>query len=182
MYRGWTPREHRPAEVINQRLASRQPEVSPGATVPLNVADAHLASLRGDVEALLKFAALGENMDMADEYGRTPLWLGSQANQPRVVKFLVNRGSNLEARDKLAGSTPLMVAAEGGHSETVSILMCMGADVTCRRWVDGATPLWLACAGGHVGTVEALLQDIHADPDVSAPIAYVPHCSNRRFC
>jgi len=64
------------------------------------------AAVEGNVDELLRRAAQGENMDVADEFGKTPLRLACEADTPNCVRFLVKRGANKESRDLATGSTP----------------------------------------------------------------------------
>mmetsp|Transcript_17480 Transcript_17480/g.34540 ORF Transcript_17480/g.34540 Transcript_17480/m.34540 type:complete len:421 (-) Transcript_17480:487-1749(-) len=175
--RQWSPPEHRPPSIGGQR--EEEPETNDNGengveNAPLPkikgalVVDASTfarAAAEGDLDELLRMAAVGENMDASDDLGRTPLRLACEANHSKCVKFLVSRGSNKEARDHATGATPLHAAALRGHTPTVSVLLESGADVTSRRGEDGATPLWLACDGGYIGTVAVLLAHPNCDPD-----------------
>jgi len=186
--RGFTPPDHRPpptlgAMALQQRrtatVSSNDSQSSGGGSLGGGArqvkseavsgkAAVFRAAALGDIDELLNMAALGENMDTADNFGRTPLRVACEENHPKCVKFLIARGSNKEARDAATGSTPLHVAAGEGHTETVLALLEGGADPRAKRESDGATPLWVACDGGHESAVATMLEwkKKAVDPDV----------------
>jgi hypothetical protein len=70
--------------------------------------------------------------------GRTPLWWATWNGHEAVVKLLLAKGAELEARDS-EGQTPLSWASENGH-EAVVLLLAQGAGLEARV-EDGRTPL-----------------------------------------
>jgi ankyrin repeat protein len=58
----------------------------------------------------------------------------------QVVRYLVNRGANLEALDKYS-QTPLHWAAWNGHAGVLKFLLERGADANCVD-TKSCTPLW----------------------------------------
>mmetsp|Transcript_28985 Transcript_28985/g.64832 ORF Transcript_28985/g.64832 Transcript_28985/m.64832 type:complete len:386 (-) Transcript_28985:583-1740(-) len=124
--RGFTPPDHRPpptlgAMALQQRrtatVSSNDSQSSGGGSLGGGArqvkseavsgkAAVFRAAALGDIDELLNMAALGENMDTADNFGRTPLRVACEENHPKCVKFLIARGSNKEARDAATGSTP----------------------------------------------------------------------------
>jgi len=49
----------------------------------------------------------------------------------KVVKLLIAKGADLEAKDK-DGSTPLHIAAQCGHRKVVELLLQKGADIEAK--------------------------------------------------
>jgi ankyrin repeat protein len=87
---------------------------------------------------------------------KTPLIRAAQNECAEVVRLLLDRGAELEARDS-GGDTALFRAASSGHEEIVDILLSRGADVRTRD-TYGATPLQEASSEGHLGVVRLLVQ------------------------
>ena len=71
----------------------------------------------------------GAKIDEPNIYGTTPLIIASLAGKTAVVKFLLNKGANVNARDKL-GNTPLLAAKKKSlkpQPEIVKLLEKRGA-------------------------------------------------------
>jgi ankyrin repeat protein len=60
-------------------------------------------------------------------YGQTPLWVAAKNGHEAVVKLLVEKGAELDFKDKRHGQTPLQVAAKNGHEAIVKLLVEKGA-------------------------------------------------------
>ncbi len=76
----------------------------------------------------------GQNVNVADEYGQTPLMYAATANQdPRIVKTLLDAGANINAKT-IAGWTALMYAVRDNPNPEVSrALIEAGADVSFQN-------------------------------------------------
>jgi ankyrin repeat protein len=71
-----------------------------------------------------------------------------------VVKLLLEKGADLEAKDEF-GRTPLSWAAEEGHEGVVKLLLEKGADLEAKDEF-GQTPLSRAAESGHEAVVKLL--------------------------
>ncbi len=98
-----------------------------------------------------------------DETGRTALHWACRGVDLEVVKALVEKGADVNARDA-AAVTPLHSAASRGHRDAVEFLIAHGARVEAAM-SGGSTPLHLAAAKGH-RDVAAILLDRNAPLDV----------------
>uniref|UniRef100_H2YLD4 Uncharacterized protein n=1 Tax=Ciona savignyi TaxID=51511 RepID=H2YLD4_CIOSA len=87
----------------------------------------------------------------------TPLTLACAGGHEDLVQLLINRGANIEHRDK-KGFTPLILAATAGHVGAVQILLEANADIEAQSERTKDTPLSLACSGGRLEVVELLLE------------------------
>ena len=63
--------------------------------------------------------------------GRTPLMLAAFRGDTAAVINLLERGADVNARDR-DGDTALMFAAHGGHGLVVALLLQYGANVYAR--------------------------------------------------
>ncbi|KAH7115564.1 hypothetical protein EDB81DRAFT_287006 [Dactylonectria macrodidyma] len=86
----------------------------------------------------------------------TDLMVASYYGHRAVVKILLERGANIEAKDSAHGRTPLSWAAERGHEASVKLLLKKGADVECKD-KRGQTPLSLAAENGDEASVSVKL-------------------------
>ncbi|GLI73288.1 hypothetical protein PoHVEF18_001503 [Penicillium ochrochloron] len=98
----------------------------------------------------------------------TDLMLTSHYGHRTVVKVLLEKGADVEARDSDAdveaedskyGRTPLSWAAERGRAAVVKLLLEKGADVEAKDSEYDRTPLSWAAERGHEAVVELLLEN-----------------------
>ena len=95
--------------------------------------------------------------------GFTPLHLAAFFGQTAAVRFLLERGAQVDASG--AGwmtGTALHSAASGRHADVIALLLGAGADPNARQ-SGGWTPLHAATANGDEPSVRLLL-DAGADP------------------
>lgn len=100
---------------------------------------------------------------MTGPYGMTPLHWASRAGSLECLRWLLDRGAEVDARND-AHRTPLQLAAECGRAEAVKLLAAAGADLDTQDR-KGRTPLHRATYEGHAEAAEALLAG-GADPNV----------------
>lgn len=90
------------------------------------------AASAGRLDAVEYLASLDIPLDPVDSFGRiyrgeTSLHRAAANGHSDVVRLLVSRGSNPNARDR-TGKTPLHIAAANGRGETARALIALGAD------------------------------------------------------
>ena len=104
----------------------------------------------------------GANIEAREERGEknTPLLIAAKNGNAEIVKVLLEKKANIEARND-AGDTPLFVAAKEGHEEIVKMLLNAEANLDVTD-VSGETPLSIATKNGHVKVVEILREKIEA--------------------
>lgn len=115
----------------------------------------HWAAKTGNRAAMEALIAAKADPNIKDRQGRTPLWSGVETDV-EVVKFLVDKGADVNARD-LIKSTPLLWASGFGKPETVAFLLSKGADVKATD-DNGWTPLIWAAGLGQPMTVDILVK------------------------
>ena len=86
----------------------------------------------------------------------TALTLACAGGHEELVSLLLNRGAEMEHRDK-KGFTPLMLASTAGHSNVVEIMLNNGSDMEAQSERTKDTALSLACSSGRYEVVELLL-------------------------
>src|SRR2546421_4462753 len=96
--------------------------VSASAGLPL-----HSAACEGKVDCVHALTT-PENVDTEGPQGRTPLIEAAINDHLSVVKFLVERGADVNKVDA-DGSSALLAAAFGGHLPIVEYLIEHGADI-----------------------------------------------------
>jgi ankyrin repeat protein len=103
-----------------------------------------------------------QNVNAVDRDGHTPLIKAAKAGDVELVKDLLNRGAQLDAKS-VKGKTALHYASANGHVEVVKQLISNGAEIDARDR-DWHTPLMLAAIYGCNHTIQALLT-AGADPN-----------------
>jgi ankyrin repeat protein len=119
----------------------------------------------------------GADPNVADNTGNTPLHLAAQAGSLELVKTLLAKGANANARTKPAAAggrggfravagqqTPLLLAARSNHVDVMRALIEAGADPKAKA-DDGASLLLAAAASGRVAAAKYAFE---FDKDVKA--------------
>ncbi|ETP25617.1 serine/threonine protein kinase [Phytophthora nicotianae CJ01A1] len=114
------------------------------------------------VKLLVEFGGARANQTEID--GWTPLILASWHGHYSVVKFLLEHGAQIDAKD-MGGSTALRFAASEGRMRIAKLLVQHGSMCVNEPEVHGRTPLWFAVANNHMRLATWLLQ-IGAAPNI----------------
>lgn len=67
----------------------------------------------------------GADVNQADQFDNTPLWVATFTGHDVVAKLLIDGGADVNQADT-DGRTPVDVAAENGHEAVVKLLMDSG--------------------------------------------------------
>ncbi|RYP66116.1 hypothetical protein DL769_006113 [Monosporascus sp. CRB-8-3] len=86
---------------------------------------------------------------------QTPLLWAAANGRLAVLKLLVEKGAQLEARGK-DGGTPLMIAARDGHKVVARLLIENGAQLEAKY--DGSTSLIIAAENRHEAVARLLIE------------------------
>jgi ankyrin repeat protein len=89
----------------------------------------HIAVERVDVELLTRVLdEFALPIDILSKHGQTALLIASLRGNLPLMKFLLDRGANIEAKDN-RGNTPLLAAVQYGANDAALILISQGADM-----------------------------------------------------
>ena len=156
---------------------------------------AHDAAVFGQLE-ILKLLTAGKSLRVLDDSGRTLLHAAASGIQPEIVKFLLQQGLEVDARN-FNQETPLWQLGEYDYwkrktsnddlkraVETAKLLIDAGSDVNAADHY-GSTPLHQASKLGFAEVVRALLTHgakvNHRDDTHQTPLAEVGMRSLFRF-
>jgi len=125
-----------------------------GETYPI-----HEAVEKGNIEAVLKHIANGEDINTKDEWNSTPLFYAAYGGHKEIAELLIAKGADVNAKvrsDKgIPGLTPLFYAARGDQPKVAALLIAKGAMVNVTD-DNGATPLDYAMIDNHSETADLL--------------------------
>jgi uncharacterized protein len=118
---------------------------------------------RGDLAAVKALIEEGNAPDSAIDYGgepTTPLYKAAGEGRTEIVKYLIDRGADVNFRGREWGHTPLHEAASRGFDDVIEVLLKAGADPKVKDR-NGYTAFAIAALGGQIDAAEALLK--HSD-------------------
>ena len=92
-----------------------------------------------------------------DEEGFTLLHWNAKEGNAEIVQKLIDKGANIEIKDKENGSTPLLWACQNGHTNVVKILLQNRANLFAFS-KSGNTGLHFAVESGNIELVEMLVK------------------------
>jgi formylglycine-generating enzyme required for sulfatase activity len=120
--------------------------------------DLFSAAKQGNVAAVKKAIAAGENVNAAGADGWTALALAASSGKPEAVKALLKAGAQVNAKS-VNGQTPLIAAALSGNPAVVKALLDNGADVFAVT-AQGVTALDIARRSGKKPMVDMIEKHI----------------------
>uniref|UniRef100_A0A452H231 Fibronectin type-III domain-containing protein n=2 Tax=Gopherus agassizii TaxID=38772 RepID=A0A452H231_9SAUR len=138
---------------------SYSPAVSISTTrEPMSGEQLHRAVSMNDVEAVLNILQGGHvKVDVPDKLGFTALMVASQKGYDRLVKILVQNGTDVNQKNG-SGKDSLMLACFAGHLDIIKYLREQGASWEVRD-LGGCTALHWAVDGGHCEVIEWMIND-----------------------
>lgn len=131
------------------------------------------ACSKGHCETAVKLIEGGADVNRADTAGMTPLMVASAYNRADLVKGLLGKKANVNARmadtARIApGTTALMQAAAKGNVEIVRLLMQNGADIAIKD-VGGEDAMAAAERNGKSDVVRVLRGGPESNPAPATP-------------
>ena len=132
----------------------------------------HLVVQEGDLEKVKEvISRYPEQVNIKDDSSRVPLYWAARSNHVDIVRLLVEKGSDVNARTG-DGWAALHTSAYNGRLEAATTLLELGAEVDIQN-DDGQTPLYWAARNGRLGLVKLLLAK-GADPGAKAKNGTTP--------
>jgi len=98
------------------------------------------------------------DVNLRDAYGQTALAYVAWWGHYSIASLLIDRGAEVNCRDKYHGRTPLSYAAGEGHLETVSVLLAKAGTDTDSMSASDRTALSYAAESGHEEIIKLLLE------------------------
>eukprot|EP00794_Sanderia_malayensis_P016795 gene16795-18490_t len=139
------------AEILLAHHADVNYQSSSGKTAAM------VAAYAGRVDGLEILAKHKANFDLKDRTGSVALHWAIDGKSFEVVRWMVNKNVQLDAKDYTSHWTPLMrLAATSGDENIGRILIHHGSNVNCVD-VDGKSVLMMAALNGHIGLVKLLI-------------------------
>ncbi|MBN1598075.1 MAG: ankyrin repeat domain-containing protein [Bacteroidales bacterium] len=119
----------------------------------------HEPAGRGDLEAVKEKIENGAKVDKKDIAGQTPLMYAAEGGSIEVVKYLVEKGADVNAESGSKGrGTALIYAAAANRFEVVKYLLENGADINATTPYQNETALVWSVAMGHTDVVKLLVE------------------------
>jgi len=94
--------------------------------------------------------------------------IAAENGRKQVLEMLMNAKANLLATDHATGEMPLHFSAKEGKEETMRLILDSKIDVDQRGNRKKRTALMLASVHGHTHIQETLLEEYHADVNLSS--------------
>lgn len=146
---------------LNSGLPSAQQHQNQAVTITTQQQQHHVPQSTGDVASTSVLSPASwyppiEVDSQTDSNHDTALTVACSNGHEDLVQLLLNRGPDVEHRDK-KGFTSLMLAATAGHAKIVEILLNKHADLEAQSERTKDTALSLACSSGRYEVVEILL-------------------------
>ncbi|KAL8786478.1 MAG: hypothetical protein Q9195_008183 [Heterodermia aff. obscurata] len=117
----------------------------------------HLAAYFGLQNIIERYCDRGDDLEVTDGKGQSPLIWAIEREYPEVVRVLVKYISMRELKNPSPSSNSLLWAVEKGNSEIVSLLIPFQDQIESQTsW--GQTPLAIAAAKGDVVIVKLLME------------------------
>ena len=110
----------------------------------------------GDLKKAQKLIADGANINQADDYGFSALYVAASQGDDKLTQLLLQSGADAKGRSRQTEETPLHRAAQAGSLPTVRLLLAAGADLEATD-AAGWTPLFMAVLSGKLDVIEELL-------------------------
>ena len=131
---------------------------------PSLTSQVHAAAGKGDIAAVAALLARGVDVDAANDRGVTPLYIAAQHGYLELVKFLLERGANPDAKDLEWAWTALRQSSAGAAGEDKEARAeILGLLVERGGGTEGESLVWIIM-GGHFEAARTIINRGGADP------------------
>lgn len=130
---------------------------------PLPAGEIHEAARKGDLKKVTEL--LAENPGLVNAritssedgamYKKTPLHFASEFGHKEIVKLLIDKKADIDAKTAF-GYTPLHFAAMAGRKNVAELLIAKGCKLNIKNTFS-ITPIFLAASSGHIDVIELLV-------------------------
>jgi ankyrin repeat protein len=96
------------------------------------------------------------NWNQRNDDGNTGLHLAARNGHETVIQLLLEKGADVDSKDRKYGRTPLSWAATKGNKAVVQLLLEKGADIEDKEY--GQTPLFWAAENGNEAVMQLILE------------------------
>lgn len=117
-----------------------------------HITNIHEATLSGDFELFKKYF---KNTDELNSAGMTALHYAAKYGRLDILKFLIEKGANVNITGHKYAISPLMLAVRCNQTEAALTLIKAGADV--NHIFEGKSVLMIAARNGNTELVNALI-------------------------
>ena len=125
----------------------------------------HIPASEGDFDRVRAEIEGGKDVDSKDAAGQTALMYAAETGRMEIVKYLVSKGADVNAKSRGFGrGTALIYAAASNRTEVMKYLLAQGADIDAVSNHNETALIW-ASAQGHTDAVKLLL-DKGADANI----------------
>lgn len=130
----------------------------------------HVAAMKSDVAAIADELAKGVPVDLRVEQGffagATPLMMAARDGDTATMRFLIENGADVNARDAARRSVLMWASSSSGTVEKMRLAIESGAELDPRSQ-DGATALHWAAGLGHDPEMVKTLIDAGASIEIA---------------
>ncbi|CAF0793498.1 unnamed protein product [Adineta ricciae] len=121
---------------VNELMQSDNKQVQEGMTTLNNICHSktrlHLACKeKTGLKTVMQFIAEGDEINLPDRLGQTPLHYAMESECINIVRYLLDRKGNINARTN-NGITPLIIACYRGQLDMIEVLLTYGAKIDLR--------------------------------------------------
>ncbi|KAG8201242.1 hypothetical protein JTE90_019881 [Oedothorax gibbosus] len=114
---------------------------------------------KGELQRVRTYLEGGGDVNFADKYGRSLLHFAAHSGNLELVRFLKQKGANIQIEDKICGRKPIHIAAKEGHPSVISFFHDVVPSSINECDNINWTPLHYAVWKGDLNTIKFLVEN-----------------------